>query len=47
MFDGFGISAHDQQPKARHVRQSGPDLLGVHNPLVAVAHCFAAQAGKV
>ena len=38
MLRDVGIGAHEQQSPARDVRHARPDLLPVHDPLVAVAH---------
>jgi hypothetical protein len=39
--------AGDEDPEPRVVRQRGPDLLAVHDPLVAVAHRPGAERGQV
>src|SRR5205823_1051497 len=47
VFRRVGIGARDEHPPARDVRERGPHLLSVHDPLVAVAHRTRREAGHV
>ena len=44
---GFGIGAHDEQTPTRQVRQRGPHLLAVGDPLLAVLHALGGQTREV
>ena len=42
-----GVGAGNEHPERRDVGERGPDLLPVHQPLVAVAHRAGRQSGDV
>ncbi len=47
MLGHVGIGAREQQTPAGTVRQAGPDLLPVDDPVVAVGHRRGGQTGQV
>ena len=47
MLRHVGVAAGQQQPPARPVGETGPHLLAVDHPVVAVAHCGGGQPGEV
>ena len=47
MFHCLGLGAHHQQSPAGQMRQRGPNLLTVHDPLVAVALTLGGETREV